>query len=162
MTLIPLPSGWSSTGAAVNDLNQVAGIAYGVVPNGQAFIGTASASTIIPLPPGATYAEVQGECLNNSGVVVGQSDAGGWMWSASAGTQLLNALVPPGWTISNGVSISQNGRILAQGSLNGGASQFGELIPVGLPTTPAPRSGFLVIAGLLLVFGWRFRDRLLA
>jgi MYXO-CTERM domain-containing protein len=86
--------------------------------------------------------------------VVGYSNAGGWIWSASSGTQLLNNLVPSGWVISGAIGISQNGLILAQGSFNGGASQYVELVPV-VPTTPAPSTGFLALGGLLLVFAWR-------
>jgi uncharacterized membrane protein len=51
-TVIPLPAGWSFSGAsAINNVGQVAG---GAVNGGgfQAFIGTTSGITLIPLPAG--------------------------------------------------------------------------------------------------------------
>jgi hypothetical protein len=166
-TLIPLPSGWSdASGYAINDSGQVAGNGNNSQSgNSQAFIGTALSSTGIPLPAGASGAEVTYACLNDAGVVVGGSDAGGWIWSSARGTQLLNGMVPSGWNITDALSISQNGIILAQGSFNGGTVQYVELVPAApatTPTTPAPGTGFLAGVGLLLVFAWRFRSRLLA
>jgi hypothetical protein len=55
---------------AVNKCSQVAGY----VQNGQAFIGTTSGVTLIPLPFGSAtfrFATVSYGSLNNSGVVVG-------------------------------------------------------------------------------------------
>jgi hypothetical protein len=163
--VIPMLTGWTfAEGIAINASGQVAGEAfYGFVGGpSQAFIGAASGITLIPLPAGATSATVSGASLNDSGVVVGGSLSGGWIWDASHGTQLLNSMVPSG-NISSAISISQNGLILAQGSFNGGTVPYVELVPTGLvPTTPAPGTGFLAVAGLLLVFAWRFRSRLLA
>ena len=65
---------------------------------------------------------------------MGDSDAGGWIWSATTGTVLLNTLSPPGWNVSNALSISDNGIILAQASYQGGPSQNVELVP--LPSAP--------------------------
>jgi hypothetical protein len=68
----------------------------------------------------------------------------------------LSALVPAGWNITNAFSISNNGLILAEGSLNGGPTQFIELVPV-MPATPAPATWMLVAAGLaVLAFRTRF------
>jgi hypothetical protein len=161
-SLVPLPSGFNeATGVAINSSGQVAGTATmsGVAP--RAFIGTSLTIATIPLPAGALLADVASGSLTDSGVTVGFSDAGGWIWSASTGSQLLNSLAPPGWNISNAISISQNGRILAVGSYNRGAVQYIELVPV-VPATPAPGTGLLTIAGLLLVFAWRFRSRIVA
>jgi hypothetical protein len=147
-TLIPLPSGWSSAdGQAINDSGQVAG--YG--ENGtvqQAFIGTVAGSTGIPLPVGATYANLLGfGSLNNLGVVVGESSLGGWIWDAADGTQLLNSLVPPGWSLSSANAISDNGLILAYGSFDGGPAEFVELDPVPEPGTySSVGAGLLVLA----------------
>jgi hypothetical protein len=164
LTVIPLPAGWTLADSyAINDSGQIAGMGcqiFGCTPN-QAFWGTIAGITAIPRPLGATTAQVTYGCLNNSGVIVGQSDVGGWIWCASGGTQLLNTMVPSGWKISNAISVSQNGLILAQGKLNGGASQFVELIPTAA-TTPAPGTGFLVMLGLLLVLGWCYRIRSVA
>jgi hypothetical protein len=79
----------------------------------------------IPLPAGASTSD--GNSINSSGVAVGYSDAGGWIWDATGGTQLLSSLVPAGWTITSGYSISNNGFILAQGSFDNGPSEYVEL-----------------------------------
>jgi hypothetical protein len=152
--VIPLPGGWSSSaGDAINSSGQVAG--YGFTGSTyQAFLVTASGSTVIPLPPGAVEAQVTRGSLNDSGSVVGYSDAGGWIWSAAAGTQLLNTLVPVGWNIQTAYSISQNGLILAAGSFDGGPGQYVVLTPA-VATTPAPAAGFLALAGTLLLLTWR-------
>ncbi len=65
----------------------------------------------------------EGFCsLNDSGSVVGYSDAGAWIWDAADGTQLLNSLiVSSGWTISDAVC--------TQGSYNGGPAEYVELTP---------------------------------
>jgi hypothetical protein len=161
-TVIPLPAGWgSSYGEAINDSGQVAGFGENVNGEGNnlALIGTTSGATVIPLPAGATSAWVSFGSINNSGVVAGISDAGGWIWSASGGTQLLTGLIPAGWSVSSAISISQNGIILAEAAYNGGATQYVELIPAGsIPATPAPASGFLALTGVLLIFAWRFRS----
>jgi hypothetical protein len=151
----PIDDLGNMAGYAINDSGQVAGTVGSVRLGypGRAFIGTISGAMLIPLPVGAGQSEAYWGCLNNLGMVVGVSDAGGWVWSASSGTQLLNTMVPSGWIISNAVSISNNGLILAQGSFNGGTSQYVELIPT-TPTTPAPSAGFLAAIGLLLVLVW--------
>jgi hypothetical protein len=147
---IPLPSGWlSAYGAgAINNSGQLAG--YG--SNGatqQAFIGTPSGSTPIPLPPAATTADVTYGSLNNSGVVVGYSNAGGWIWDQSTGTELLSALVPVGWDITDAISISNSGLILAEAAYDGGTTEYVELSQ----TAPEPSAGSLACGGLfLLVF----------
>jgi len=149
LTLIPLVSGWTlSVGAAINDSGQVAGFGNnGANANDQAFIGTVSGSTAIPLPPGATLSMVFFGSLNASGEVVGYSDAGGWIWDASDGTQLLNLFVPAGWNITDAISISNNGLILAEGSFEGGAAQYVELAP----DSPEPAAGLLAGTGLALL-----------
>jgi hypothetical protein len=93
-TAIPLPNGWTTAyGYAVNNAGLVDGNNTLVGATGiafQAFVGTAAGSIAIPLPPGATIAYVQAGSINDSGFVVGTSDAGGWTWSASNGTVLLS------------------------------------------------------------------------
>jgi hypothetical protein len=132
--LIPFPSGWMTAEVlGINDSGQVAGYGGSASYITQAFIGTASAVTVIPLPPGTVgQAAVGPGCLSNSGTVVGWIvgsvlPAGGWIWDASNGTRLLNSMVPAGWNIISAISISQNGRILAQGSYDGGAIEYLEL-----------------------------------
>jgi hypothetical protein len=153
-TLVPSPSGswsWQSSGlanVALNDPGQI--VANGsLLGHNQVFIGTPSAATAIPLPSAATYATIGPGSLNNSGAVVGQSDAGGWIWDATNGTRLLNSLVQPGWSVSKGISISNSGLILAQASYQGGASQYVELVSAGLPGTPAPSTLILVLIGAI-------------
>jgi hypothetical protein len=171
VTLISPPDLANCSAIAVNDSGQV--VANGFIgAKAQAFIGTTSGSMLIPFPAGANSASVGLGSLSDAGTVVGTSvtngggvaPAGeaGWIWNAANGTQLLNNLVPSGWNISNAISISNNGIILAQGSYNGGATQYVELVATGsVPATPAPGSGFLAVIALLFVFAWRFRARLL-
>jgi hypothetical protein len=149
---IPLPAGWqNSYGGSVNDSGQVAGnVATGLVD--QAFIGNASGVFLIPLPPGASSAGVGNQAVTNSGAVVGSADNGGWIWDATNGTRLLSNLVPTGWNITEGISISASGLILAQGSLNGGPSQYIELVPAPPPGTPIPPTWLLAFSGLALLW----------
>ena len=122
-----MPNGWTTAyGYAVNNAGLVDGNNTLVGATGiafQAFIGTAAGSIAIPLPPGATIAYIQAGSINDSGFVVGTSDAGGWIWSASNGTVLLNPFMPTGWVVSGAISISNNGLILALASI-GGANQW--------------------------------------
>jgi hypothetical protein len=134
-TPIPLPSGAAfAMTYAVNDSGLVAG--YIQSQNGQAFVGTPSGITLIPLPSGAPHlssATVTYGSINNSGVVVGQlvpltgTNTSGWIWDAAQGTISLSNLVPSGWSILNAVSISNTGLILAQASYNGGPTLWVEL-----------------------------------
>jgi hypothetical protein len=129
---LPLPAGFNSAiPYAINDSGQVVGTNN---PGGgeQAFISTTGGSFAIG-PARATYTSVASGSINNSGIVVGYSGLGGWIWSATSGTQMLTSLVPTGWFIGNGVSISDNGHILAQGQFNGGTYGYLDLFPTGSP-----------------------------
>ena len=154
---IPLPSGFLFTGGfALNDSGEVVG--DGSTRSGgpeQAFIGTTSGSTAIPLPSGATDAFAGSQSINDSGMVVGNSDTGGWIWDATDGTILLNTLVPTGWNITDGISISNNGLILAEGTFDGGPSEY-----VELSAAPEPATWLFTASGLgLLAFTRRYRRR---
>jgi hypothetical protein len=133
-TPVPFPpsggsSPYTSAGSGgINDAGLVVGTADSATASA-AFIGTAAGTTVIPMPPGATFTSVSSQSINNSGVVVGASDRGGWIWDSTSGARLLNTYVTGGWNITNGISISNNGLILAQGSLNDGPTQYVELIP---------------------------------
>ena len=149
-TPVPLPPGGGSSpytsaeSGGINDAGLVVGTAYSATTSA-AFIGTAAGTTVIPMPPGATFTSVSSQSINNSGVVVGASDRGGWIWDSANGARLLNTYVTGGWNITNGISISNNGLILAQGSLNDGPTQYVELIP-SVPSSVAKvgifRDGF--------------------
>lgn len=160
ITPIPLPTGWADAfGLAINDSGQVVGYGYSFSgdPFSQAFIGTASGSTAIPLPEGSNFVTISPDSLNDSGVVVGYSALGGWMWDAADGTVLLNAFVPTGWNITDAIAISNSGLILAEGSFNGGTIEYVELSQSGL-SSPEPTTRFLGGAGLLLLVlraSWR-------
>jgi hypothetical protein len=117
--------------STIRDRWRATGIPFGAET---AVIGSASGFTTIPLPTGASHAYVSYGCLNSSGTVVGFSDAGGWVWTASTGIQLLSSLVPAGWKFTNAISISNNGLILALGSFNGGTPEYVELTPIGPPS----------------------------
>jgi hypothetical protein len=149
--VIPLPSGWSSAGGyAVNASGQVAGSGINGSGHHQAFIGTTSASTAIPLPAGATDGSTGAfGFLNDFGAVIGGSSNGSWIWDATNGTQRLNSLLPSGWDVKDPQGISNNGLILAQASYQGGTTQWVELIPAGLPGTPAPSTLALVLIGMI-------------
>jgi len=138
VTMVPTPLGWASSSAnAVNAYGQVAGVNSTHLPAGaifqQAFVGTVAGNTPIPMPPGSLFSSVGNQSINDLGIVVGQSNLGGWIWDATNGTRLLSTLVPTDWTVSNAVSISNNGLILAQASYQGGALQYVELIPSRRP-----------------------------
>jgi hypothetical protein len=64
--------------------------------------------------------------------------------------------------VTRAISISNNGLILAVASNNGGALQYVELIPAGLPGTPAPSTLALVLIGAMFCGIWlrfaRFRQ----
>jgi len=153
ITVLPLPSGFTQTiGFAINDSGKVSG--WGFVGTGfqeQAFVGDLSGLTPIPLPPGATTAEATVQSINNSGIVVGGSDTGGWIWDATHGTRLLNGLVPSGWNVEGAISISSSGLILAVAALNGGPFQYVELAPAAPVSTPGPTTWMLVVIGLGLL-----------
>jgi Viral BACON domain len=143
-TAVPMLAGWSFTqGVAINDSGQIAGFAFAYNGAEQAFIGTTSASTAIPLPIGATHAWLtpQSQSINNLGTVVGGSDAGAWIWDASDGTVLLGDLVPVEWNnVTDAISVSNNGRILASASYMGGPPQLVELIPTSCSFSLNPPS----------------------
>jgi hypothetical protein len=129
---ISSPSGWCCAGAfGIDDFGHVAAYGRNSAGYSQAFIGTATGSTPIPLPSGATFVGLTFGAMNNSGAVVGYSDNGGWTWTASRGVELLSDVVPRGWHIIQGISISNTGLILATGSFEGGATQYLELVPTG-------------------------------
>jgi Putative binding domain, N-terminal len=136
-TALPIPMKWTYVVAySINSTSQIVGFGANAQGNSQVYLGSVANSVAIPLPIGATSAEVNKGALNDSGVVVGSSyvgnqNLGGWIWDASDGTVLLNALVPVGWNVTDAVSISNTGLILAQASYNGGASQYVELSPSG-------------------------------
>jgi hypothetical protein len=151
---IPLPPGWTQAAAyALNSSAQVAGSGTNASGFQQAFFGTTGGSLAIPLPTGATMLTRPNVGITDSGFVVGTSDAGGWIWSASDGTLLLSNLVPGGWVIQGAIGISSNGMILAVGSLNGGAGVYVELAPSTCTLTLNPTSVNLNASGGSSSFG---------
>jgi hypothetical protein len=135
-TPVPVPNGGGNMFAyAINDSGQIAGY----VSSGQAYIGTQSGVTLLPLPAGSapgTKATVSFGSLNNLGMLVGLATGpsptftqSAWIWDPAHGTLPMNTLVPAGWNILNAVSISDTGLILALATFNGGADQWVELSP---------------------------------
>jgi hypothetical protein len=148
IALVTLPQPNQSVATGINDSNQVAGwlqLAPNYVP--QAFFSTSAGLTQIPLPSnsvginlfgnlvssncGSTDAQRSGHFLNNTGFVIGNASTlqgsdpsssannEAWVWDANDGTRLLTSLVPPPWTVTNAISISNSGMILAYGSCTG-------------------------------------------
>ncbi len=151
-------------GVAINDSNDIVTFTSDVVsiagqvdflqPAGPFGYGP---PTVIPVPTGATTMSAWYGSLNSLSYVVGSSDVGGWIWNPFTDTtQLLNTLVPPGWDITSALSISNNGIILAEGSLNGARTEFVELGPQG--TLPEPAS-FLLAGGGIMLLGLARRVR---
>jgi hypothetical protein len=129
---VPLQSGW--TGAqpcGINDASEAAGTLMGGWS--QPFIATAAGISAIAAPPGSTTVVMYAGCINNSTMMVGFSDAGGWIWTPGGGTQLLTSLVPSGWYVGSAFSISDNGHILAEASFNSEPYQYVDLFPTGPP-----------------------------
>jgi hypothetical protein len=152
-TAIPLIAGWNTVfGEAINDSGDVVGYGNNGTAN-QAFFYDGSASTAIPLPTGGSFADVTEGSVNDSGMVVGASDLGGWIWDASNGLLLLNSVVPAGWYISDAVSISNNGLILAIAQFDAGAPEYVEL------ALPEPGTYALVGLGLLLAAAAKRRSQ---
>lgn len=153
LTGIPLPDGFVyAQGIAINDSGEVAG--WGFASSGmgvyqQAFVSTINGSTVIPLPPGATNADMgETAVINDAGMVVGDSDVGGWVWDPVNGVHLLSDLTPPGWQFDSAASINNVGQILAYGEYNGGDGQYLLLSPAAVPE---PATFGLVGIALLLV-----------
>lgn len=147
VTAIPFPTGFSQTfGDGINSAGAVCG--YGLTAEGyQDFYFNGTTSVAVPLPNGETASSVSaGGCINNAsqivGSVTGASDAG-FIWSPTAGTQLLNGLVPSNWTISEALYINNSGTILAEGN-NG--TYYGYVL---LTPTPEPSTFWLTTVILL-------------
>jgi hypothetical protein len=157
VTFITQPAGWELTYAgAINDTGEVAG--YGGPPEqggygpDQAFVWSPnSGPTLIPLPAGATFGGLDlGEPeINSSGVVVGYSDAGAWIWDSGDGVRLLNTLVPAGWTIDGASGINNAGQILATASFEGSRIDYVLLTP---ESVSVPEPGPMILVGLGLLF----------
>ena len=135
-TPLPMVSGWNfMTALAINSAGEVAGWGGDASGHTQAYLGTPAASSAIPMPYLATDTMIAAGSMNDARMVVGSStisgvNLGGWIWDATDGPVLLNALVvSPAWNITNAISISGNGLILAQASYQGGPVQFVELSP---------------------------------
>jgi hypothetical protein len=75
---------------------------YGYNGTGASVHRQTRGNTVIPIPVSASYVFIYYAFLNDSGVMAGSSDAGGWIWDATNGTRLLSAMTPTGWSITNG------------------------------------------------------------
>jgi hypothetical protein len=130
-TPIPFPAGWNySVGVGINNSGTVIGYGSGPGTPQFAFYYTSQGTTILPMPPGASELSFNGfSNINDSGVIVGASDAGAWIWSSTQGSVLLNTLVPAGWQILDVFGISNNGLILGLATFNGGNRQYVMISP---------------------------------
>ncbi len=97
----------------INDSGQVSG-GGGTGSTNQAFVGTTSGSTAIPLPPGWSGAAAQG--INASGQVAGLGQAGGppqpWIGTAAGMTPIA---LPPGWEWAGVAGINDSGEVVGNG-----------------------------------------------
>jgi hypothetical protein len=161
---VPLPTGWlSSDAVAINDSGVVVGFGNNgtgiacltceVTAGQQAFIGTTAGSMAIPLPPGATYAHAVG--VNADGTVIGNSDAGAWIWDAINGTRLLSALSQTGLTVGQAFAINNADQILANVFDSDPFSGYAILTPTSAPEP----SGYCLFGLCLLLLGKRSRSK---
>jgi hypothetical protein len=123
---------------AINNLGQVAGwgnggiVTQGTIP-GQAFIGTAAGSTLIPMPAGITA--VYGYGVNDSGQVGAYSSTGEIVIGTITGASAYP--FPPGWTFASGLAVNNSGQIA--GYLEGsGFNQAYITTTAGITTIPFP------------------------
>ena len=121
---ISAPSGWCCAGAfGIDDFGEVAAYGLNAAGYSQAFIATTTSSTPIPFPAGATTVGLTFGAMNDSGAVVGISDRGGWIWTASRGVELLSALVPKGCTSFRASASAVAVSYWLRGLFEGGATQ---------------------------------------
>jgi hypothetical protein len=135
ITAVPVPAGWSNVvSIGINNAGVIVANGTNTAYQRQAYIYTiGGAITLVPLPPGATSA-ANPLAINNSNAVIGNGDAGEWIWTRDCGTLLLNALVPSGWSVRSVNAINDDGVLAAYVQYNGEAEQVVELIPT-IPTT---------------------------
>lgn len=140
VAIIPLPSGWFEFDglSGLNDSGTAVGTA--ITPLGiQAWIGNTSGVSAIPLPPGATSA--QDPHINNSGIVAGSSNKGGWIWDPVNGIRYLASLVPSGWAIDEVLAINNQDEILAGATTPNGSAVYVLLQGTGANRTFVSTSG---------------------
>ncbi|HYC31754.1 MAG TPA: GC-type dockerin domain-anchored protein [Gemmatimonadales bacterium] len=128
---------WFGEALAVNDTGHVAGYAYtrtGTV----AFVWSAEAGMVDIGNLGNHHAVARG--INNRGEVVGQSFIPGtsaaqhaFVWRAGVLTDLETAIAPDsGWSLWDASAITEDGRIVGAGVLNGRPRAF-LLTPIACP-----------------------------
>jgi probable HAF family extracellular repeat protein len=148
-------SGWlySNSGAAdINDYGQI--------------VGTSDEFHAFLYNPGGPMKDIgslftggitHAYAINNNGLVVGTSSGGSahaFLYTSDGGMQDLNTLIDQtnGWTLSEAVAISENGKIVGSGLFGGVAHNF-LLTPVPEPSTIA----LLLTATLGGLLWWRRR-----
>ena len=99
-----------------------------VVGSGVTTAAVWHAGTTTPLPDlkGARAGDAHPKAINDSGVIVGQSDSAGAVIWQSGAIETLNSLLPKGsaWNLTDAFDISNTGYILGTGTLAGQSHYF--------------------------------------
>jgi hypothetical protein len=139
-----LPFGWAYTlGLGINASGDICG--WGESTGGvSAFFYNPTTSTMVAVPG---VGVVGTGCINDNNQVVGTvsfADGYGVIWDPVNGTQLLNNLVPTGWSILGPIDINDNGQILANAFYNNGSVEAVLLTE----SVPEPAAIGLAAAGI--------------
>jgi probable HAF family extracellular repeat protein len=130
--------------------------------SGTAFVYANEAYRLLSGLPGDTY-YVQANAINDSGVIVGESDGemtGERAVVFKAGVAIdLNTLIPAGTGIvlTDATAINNTGQIVVNGTLNGRQRVF--LLDPMTTTVPEPRTIAVVFGGLASMAAARWRKR---
>ncbi len=127
MTDLGTLGGCCSVAYAINDLGQIVGYATPLNRSAHAFLYSGGTMTDL----GVFYDSSVAYAINNSGVVVGESDGRAVIFSGGK-LQDLNQVIPPnsGWTLTEARGINDTGQIVCNGYNASGYSHAFLLNPI--------------------------------